>query len=220
MRKKNFITHLHLGTKRNYKKRMINNKVDCMKVAKKYGKEYWDGNRKYGYGGYKYIENYWRKTALKIIKTYKLNSKSKVLDVGCGKGFLLIEIKKIIPLIQLVGIDNSHYAIKNTKSSIKKNLRKYDARKKLPFKNKNFDLVISLGTLHNFGVQEISECIKEINRVGRNSYIMVESYRNDNELHNLQCWALTCKTFFDTKDWLWFLKRNKYEGDYEFIFFI
>ena len=219
MRKKNFITHLHLGTKRNYKKRMINNKVDCMKVAKKYGKEYWDGNRKYGYGGYKYIENYWRKTALKIIKTYKLNSKSKVLDVGCGKGFLLIEIKKIIPLIQLVGIDNSHYAIKNTKSSIKKNLRKYDARKKLPFKNKNFDLVISLGTLHNFGVQEISECIKEINRVGRNSYIMVESYRNDNELHNLQCWALTCKTFFDTKDWLWFLKRNKYEGDYEFIFF-
>ncbi len=219
MKKRNFITQLHIRTKRNYKNRMITNKVFCMKVAKNYGKDYWDGNRKYGYGGYKYIENYWKKTAIKIINTYKLKKNSSILDIGCGKGFLLFEIKKLIPKINIIGIDKSKYAIRNAKNEIKNNLRIFDATKKLPFKKNSFDLVLSLGTLHNFSLNNLSQCIKEINRVGKKSYIMVESYRNDQELFNLQCWALTCKTFLDVKDWLWFLKNNNYKGDFEFIFF-
>ena len=55
MKKKQFITNIHQSTKRNYLERMINKKVFCMKIAKKYGKDYWDGPRKYGYGGFKYI---------------------------------------------------------------------------------------------------------------------------------------------------------------------
>ena len=90
---RNFVSKLHLSTKRNYLERMINNKTHCMKIAKKYGKDYWDGKRKYGYGGYKYIPGKWKPIAKKIIKTYKLNSKSKILDVGCGKAYLLYEIK-------------------------------------------------------------------------------------------------------------------------------
>lgn len=217
--KKNFVTELHKKTKRDYKKRMMNNKVKCMRIAKKYSKDYWDGNRKFGYGGYRYIDGYWKKTALKIIKNYGLNEKSKVLDIGCGKGFLIFEIKKLIPSINILGIDYSKYAILNAKKEIKKNLRIFDARKKLPFKKKSFDLVISLGTLHNFSLKQLSSSIKEINRVGKKSYIMVESYRNDQELFNLQCWALTCKTFFHEKDWIWFLKKNNFIGDHEFIFF-
>lgn len=219
MKVKKFVTGLHLKTKRDYLKRVTNKKVQCMAIAKKYEKDYWDGDRKYGYGGYHYINNYWKKTAIKIIKTYKLNKNSKILDLGCGKGYLLFEIKKLIPSLSIFGLDISKYAIKNSKSEIKKYLNNFDARKKLPFIKKNFDLVISLGMLHNFSLKELSKCISEINRVGKKSYIMVESYRNNQELFNLQCWALTCKIFLDVNDWIWFLNKNKFKGDIEFIFF-
>ena len=79
-------------TKRNYLQRMLNSKVSCMIEAKKYEKNYWDGNRKYGYGGYKYIPGRLEPVAKKLIKKFKLNN-SKILDIGCGKGYLLFEIK-------------------------------------------------------------------------------------------------------------------------------
>ena len=67
---------------------MTNNKVDCMKIARRFDKEFWDGERKYGYGGYKYIEGRWKKVAKELISDYNLTNKSKILDVGCGKGYL------------------------------------------------------------------------------------------------------------------------------------
>ena len=136
---KSFVTPLHKRTKRNYLKRMINNKIYCTKIAKKYSKQYWDGNRKFGYGGYKYIPGRWRPVAEKLIKTYKLNSKSKILDVGCGKGFLLQEIKLLKPGIQVFGSDISRHAIKNSHKNIKKNIFFHDIKNKLPFKKKEFD---------------------------------------------------------------------------------
>ena len=118
---RNFVSKLHHSTKRNYLERMVNNKAHCMKIAKKYGKDYWDGKRKYGYGGYKYIPGKWKPIAKKIIKTYKLNSKSKILDVGCGKAYLLYEIKLLIPDISIVGFDVSRYGLSCAKKSIRKN---------------------------------------------------------------------------------------------------
>ena len=135
-KERKFINNLHKSTKRNYIERMQDNKSFCMSVAKKYGKDYWDGKRRFGYGGYKYIQGRWSSVAKKIISTYKLKSGSRILDVGCGKGFLLKEIYEINPEIQICGIDNSNYAIKNSHKDIKKFLFKYDARKKLPFKKK------------------------------------------------------------------------------------
>ena len=214
-----FITSLHKSTGRNYLDRMINKKVECMNVAKKYGYHYWDGDRKYGYGGYRYIPGRWKGVANKIIKKYRLNNKSKILDVGCGKAFLLYEIKKILPGIEVHGFDISRHAIKNSKSLIKKNLYKYDARKKFRYRKNYFDLVISLATLHNFEINHLFNCIKEIERVGKKKYIMVESYKNNKELFNLQCWALTCESFFSVNEWKWIFKHVGYSGDYEFIFF-
>ena len=214
-----FITSLHKSTGRNYLARMINKKVECMNVAKKYGYHYWDGDRKYGYGGYRYIPGRWKGVANKIIKKYRLNNKSKILDVGCGKAFLLYEIKKILPGIEVHGFDISRHAIKNSKSLIKKNLYKYDARKKFRYRKNYFDLVISLATLHNFEINHLFNCIKEIERVGKKKYIMVESYKNNKELFNLQCWALTCESFFSVNEWKWIFKHVGYSGDYEFIFF-
>lgn len=209
----------HNKTKRNYLYRMQDEKVNCMKVAKKYEKDYWDGKRRYGYGGYKYIPDRLTKVAKKIINKFKLNNNSKILDLGCGKGFLLFEIKKILPNIIISGLDISRHGIKCSPKSIKKNLRVYDARRPLPFKDKYFDLAISFGLFHNFEINELEKSILEFSRVSKKNYLMVESYKNDEELFNLQCWALTCNSFFSTKEWKWILKKFGYKGYYEFIFF-
>lgn len=216
---KKYIQNMHNSTNRNYIERMLGNKVGCMVEAKKYSKNYWDGDRKYGYGGYKFIPNYWKPLAKKLINDYRLSKKSKVLDIGCGKGYLLYELKKMIPEITIVGIDISNYAIKNSHPYIKKYLTKKDARKPLCFKNKFFDLSISLGTFHNFKNYELEIAIQEVSRISRNSYIMVESFKNDKELFNLQCWALTANTFLDNKEWSYLFKKLNYKGDYEFIYF-
>lgn len=216
---KKIITPLHVSTKRNYLDRMINNKVKCMTIAKKYSKNYWDGARKYGYGGYRYIPGRWSAVAKKLISIYKLNNQSKVLDVGCGKGFLLYELKKIIPKLNIEGFDISDYALKNSHKDVKNFLFKHAAQKKFPYKDKKFDLVISLGVIHNLLLPEIFFALKEIQRVGKKSYLMTESYNNNQELFNLQCWALTCESFLRPDEWKWLFKKTGYNGDYEFIYF-
>ena len=219
MNLKDFITYHHQSTKRDYIARMNNDKIHCMTVSKKYGKDYWDGDRKYGYGGYKYIPGLWKNIAEKIIKNYNLTNSSKLIDLGCGKAFLLHEIKILLPKINIIGIDISVYGISDATSEIKPYLKMFDARKPLPYQNNEFDLLISIGMLHNFRLPELKLAIYEINRISKNSYLMVESYRNERELFNLQCWALTAQSFLDEEEWIWLYKEYNYKGDYEFIYF-
>ena len=216
---KNFVTTLHQQTKRNYIERMNNEKVKCSKIAKKYEKEYWDGDRKFGYGGYKYVPGRWKAVAQGLISAYNLRSGSSVLDVGCGKGFLLYEMKSLLPDLKISGFDISKYGLEETKVEIKKDLFIHRAEETYPFEDKQFDLVISLGCLHNLKIFELEVALKEIERVGKQGYIMLESYRNEKELFNLQCWALTCESFFNQKEWMWIYKKLGYTGDYEFIYF-
>ena len=216
---KNFVSSLHKQTKRDYIKRMVNDKVNCSKVAKKYEKEYWDGDRKFGYGGYKYIPGRWKDVAQKLINTYNLKSGSSVLDVGCGKGFLLHEMKLLLPDLKITGFDISKHALAEANAEIKKDLFIHAAQKTYPFEDNQFDLVISLGCLHNLKIFELESALKEIERVGKQGYIMLESYRNEKELFNLQCWALTCESFFNQNEWIWIYEKFGYKGDYEFIYF-
>lgn len=215
----NYLKPNHNSTKRNYLERMNNSKVDCMIEAKKYGKNYWDGNRKFGYGGYKYIPGRWDKIAKKIIKKFKLNNNSKILDVGCGKGYLLFEIKKLLPKARIVGFDTSKFAIKDSKKEIKKNIFLQKAENKYPFRRKYFDLALSFACFHNLKINHLKCALMEITRVSKKTYIMVESYRNEKELFNLQCWALTCQSFFSKDEWEWIFKEYSYKGNYEFIYF-
>ena len=216
---KKYVNFRHSQSKRDYMKRVLSNKVHCMKIAKKYSKDYWDGHKKYGYGGYKYIEGYHTFLAKKLIRDYKLNSKSKILDIGCGKGYLVYELSKLLNSKKIYGCDISNYAIKNAKKEIKKNIFYHDARKKFSFKDKTYDLVFSNATLHNFKLGDCSSCLSEIERIGKNKYICVESFRNEFEQHNVQCWALTAETLIDKDAWKWMFKISGYKGDYEFIYF-
>tara|TARA_A100001011_G_scaffold145738_1_gene153877 strand:- start:444 stop:1109 length:666 start_codon:yes stop_codon:yes gene_type:complete len=215
----NFVTSLHQATSRDYLARMIDEKVHCMLKAKEYEKDYWDGNRRYGYGGYKYLPGRWKPVAESLIREYELDNDSSILDVGCGKAFLLHEIKLILPEIKISGFDISNHGLESAKDEIKKDLFIHKAQELYPFKDNEFDLVISLGCLHNLRLFELEVALKEIQRVGKNGYVMLESYRNELEQFNLQCWALTCESFFDKEEWIWLYKYFGYEGDYEFIYF-
>jgi ubiquinone/menaquinone biosynthesis C-methylase UbiE len=159
------------------------------------------------------------KLAKKLIKDYSLNESSKILDIGCGKGFLLYEIKRILKNSKLYGLDISKYAKKNAKVEIKNNIKIWDANNKLDFDSKFFDLVISINTLHNLKLKNLYKCLENIERVGKNKFICVESYRNEKEQFNLQCWALTAETLIDTSSWEWLFRKSGYTGDYEFIYF-
>ncbi len=215
----NIVTPLHKMTARKYIDRMVDEKVHCMLKAKEYEADYWDGDRRYGYGGYKYMEGRWKPVAEALIDTYNLSNDSKMLDVGCGKAYLLYEIKKLLPEIELAGFDISRHGLADAKEEIRDSLFLYRAQDRYPWGDDYFDLVISLGCLHNLRVFELETAVKEIQRVGKQKYVMLESYRNEEEQFNLQCWALTAESFFDTAEWIWLYNHFGYTGDYEFIYF-
>lgn len=214
----NIITPLHKKTSRDYIGRMMNEKVACMEVARRYGRDFWDGDRKYGYGGYKY-DGRWQVVAEALIERYGLADDAKILDVGCGKGFLLYEFKKLLPNATIAGFDISSYAVNNAKAEVKDSLFVHKAQDPFPFSDNHFDLVFSITTLHNLCIGELKSALQEMERVGENKYMATESYRSEEELFNLQCWALTCELFFRPEEWQWLFKEFGYTGDYEFIYF-
>ena len=215
----NIVTPLHKATKRDYLARMVDDKVTCMLKAKEYEADYWDGDRRFGYGGYKYLPGRWKPVAQALIDTYGLKAGSRVLDVGCGKAFLLYEMQLIEPGLELVGFDISKHGFASKLPDLKANLFRYRAQDRYPWGDKYFDLVISLGCLHNLRIFELQTALAEVERVGKNKYIMVESYRNELEMFNLECWALTAESLFDTAEWIWLYNHFGYKGDYEFIYF-
>ena len=215
----NYVTSLHQATPRKYIDRMVDEKVFCMLKAKEYEYDYWDGNRRFGYGGYKFLPGRWKPVAKALIQEYGLTNNSSILDVGCGKAFLLYEMKLILPDLKVTGFDISQHGLKEVKDAIRDDLFIQRAQDPYPFEDNNFDLVISLGCLHNLRLFELKDALGEIERVGKQGYVMLESYRNELEQFNLQCWALTCESFFDKEEWIWLYEHFGYTGDYEFIYF-
>jgi len=216
---RNFVTPLHKATERKYIDRMVDEKVHCMLKAKEYEGDYWDGDRRYGYGGYKYLPGRWKPVAEAMIETYGLKAGSRVLDIGCGKAYLLYEMQQIEPGIELYGFDISKHGLADVHPELNANLFNYRAQDAYPFGDDYFDLVLSLGCFHNLRIFELKTALAEMQRVGKQGYVMLESYRNELEQFNLQCWALTCESFFDTAEWIWLYKHFGYTGDYEFIYF-
>lgn len=213
------VTPLHTATRRDYLARMNDDKIACSVKAREFEADYWDGDRRFGYGGYRFIEGRWAPVAKALIDTYGLHAQSSVLDVGCGKGFLLYEMQKILPGLRIAGFDVSSHGLAHSHEAVRPHLFNHRAEDVYPFGDDHFDLVISLGALHNLRLYELETAVREIERVGRDKYIMVEGYRSVAELHNLECWALTAESIFHTSEWIWLYNRFGYTGDYEFIYF-
>lgn len=215
-----FIQSLHSSTKRDYVQRVVEfDKAECAEVASRFDKDYWDGPRQYGYGGYRY-DGRWLPVAQEMADHYGLKAGDSVLDVGCGKGYLLFELQRAVPGIEVRGLDVSRYAIENSKEEVREFLDVGNAAS-LPYDDNAFDFVVSLGTLHNLAISDLFTAVKEIERVGKrsNKYIMVESFRNEREKVNLLYWQLTCKSFYSVADWEWIYGQCGYTGDYGFIYF-
>ncbi|WP_320172155.1 class I SAM-dependent methyltransferase [Maridesulfovibrio sp.] len=213
----NLITPLHKSTSREYLPRMVDSKVECMLKAKEYEFDYWDGDRRFGYGGYSYRPGYWKPMAEGLIRQYGLQKGDRILDVGCGKAYLLYEL--FLLGMDVCGFDISKHGLGDAKEEIRDRLFYHRAENPFPFEDHEFDLVISVNSLHNLRVFDLKKALREMERVAANKYMCVESYRNEQELFNLQCWALTCESFFDKGEWEWVFDEFGYTGDYEFIYF-
>ncbi len=214
MREVQFVTPLHVSSQRNYLTRMNADKPHCMRVAKQWGADYWDGKRCFGYGGMKYDKR-WKPIAEAMGKHYGLKEESKILDIGCGKGFLLTEFEA-----NRFGLDISKYACKNTKNNYNE---MYEGNcTSLMWKDSFFNFTYSINVFHNLNYRDLKQAIREMVRVTKpdgNSYICVESYRNEEELTNLQAWQLTCLSYYNPADWKQILTDNGYNKDVEFIYF-
>ncbi len=183
-------------------------------IARQYGKEFFDGDRLYGYGGFSYMSRFWQPVIPDLQAHFGLNSKSTVLDVGCAKGFMLYDMQLAIPGIALSGLDISEYAIGHAKEEIKASLQVGNA-KKLPFADNSFDVVFSINTVHNLDREECAIALQEIMRVSKGkAFITVDAYRNDEEKQRMLEWALTAKTIMHVDEWKAFFEYVGYTGDY------
>ncbi len=201
-------------TKRNLKDAAINRTEYERLVARKFDKDFFDGDRKYGYGGYIYNPKYWSKVVQDFYNYYKLKENSKILDVGCGKGFMLYDFKLKYPNLILKGIDISKYAISNSILTPKDDLLVASCDQ-IPFPDNYFDLVISINTIHNLDLKGCAKSIKEICRVSnKHKFIIVDSYSDENEKKRIFTWNLTAKTIMHKTKWVEFFKKNNYDGDY------
>lgn len=201
-------------TKRNVDERGATKTEEDRAVARQFGKDFFDGDRRHGYGGFSYQARFWQPVIPTFQSHWDLTPSSSVLDVGCGKGFMLYDFQKLIPGITVKGVDISEYAIENAMPEMKPHLQVANATK-LPFANKSFDVVISINTVHNLERDELAVALQEIERVSRGkSYVTVDAYRTEEEKRRMYNWNLTARTIMSVDEWENFFQDVGYTGDY------
>jgi SAM-dependent methyltransferase len=210
---------LHASTERDYIARVIEREQSGVgTVPTDFGAEYWDGDRRFGYGGYTY-DGRWLPVATEIAAFYGLRAGDRVLEIGCGKGFLLYDLTRAVPGLEVTGLDLSAYAVEHSKEEIRPYLTVGDAAQ-LPYADASFDLVLSLTTLYLLPIASLFAALREIERVSRrDKYVMVESYRTEREKYNFLNWQLWAKSFYSVTDWEYVFRHVGYRGDYGFIFY-
>tara|TARA_Y100001934_G_C12386445_1_gene796346 strand:+ start:17470 stop:18126 length:657 start_codon:yes stop_codon:yes gene_type:complete len=207
------LLNTHPTAKRNYDKRAAEKTPEIIRLAKQFGKDFFDGDRKCGYGGYKY-DGRWKAVVERMRQYYNLPSNAAILDVGCGKGFMLHDFKEVMPNCSVAGIDVSEYALEHSMPSVKPFLKVASAEP-LPYPDNSFDLVVSINSIHNLPLEACKKSLQEIERVSKGkSYITVDAWRNDLERENLLKWVLTAETYMHVNDWKKLFSNIGFTGDY------
>jgi ubiquinone/menaquinone biosynthesis C-methylase UbiE len=203
----------HPKTVRDYDQRAAEKTPEIVRLAKQFGKDFFDGDRKCGYGGYKY-DGRWKSVVRRMRDFYKLPDRAAILDVGCGKGFMLHDFKEFMPACTVAGVDVSEYAIANAMPDMKPFL-KIASAEKLPYPDKSFDLVVSINSIHNLPLERLKTALREVMRVTRaHAYITVDAWRNEKEKEQLFKWVLTAETMMHVDDWKKLFAEVGYTGDY------
>jgi ubiquinone/menaquinone biosynthesis C-methylase UbiE len=183
-------------------------------IAKQFGREYYDGDRMYGYGGYSYQERFWKDTVRRFRDHYRLAENARILDVGCAKGFMMYDFKKLMPHAHIEGLDISSYAKENAIEEMKPFIHTGNA-KDLPFKDNSFDLVICINTIHNLKREDCKQALRELQRVsGGKCFLTVDAWRNEKEHQSMLKWNLTAETYMHADDWKKLFAEAGYKGDY------
>lgn len=194
--------------------RSITVTIEDRLLARQFGKEYFDGTRNQGYGGYNYHPRFWQPVVRKMHEYYNLTADSKILDIGCGKGFLIHDFKEIIPDIEVCGVDISQYAIGKALKDVKPFIQLGNA-KQLPFADKTFDLVLAINTIHNLPLEDCFTALQEIERVSsKNKFIVNDAWKTETDRQKLLKWNLTAMTILSTEDWKELFRLANYTGDF------
>lgn len=201
-------------TKRNVEERGAEKTAEDRAIARQFGREFFDGDRKHGYGGFRYMPRFWQPVIPTFRDHWNLTAESSVLDVGCAKGFMMHDLAEAIPGITVEGVDISSYAIENAMETMRGHVQVADARA-LPFEDNSFDIVISINTIHNLDRADCGQALREIERVSRRgAFVTVDAYRNDDEKVRMEQWNLTAKTIMHVDEWIAFFDEVGYSGDY------
>ena len=201
-------------TKRDISGRLNSKTKQDRLIAMKFGKEFFDGSRNHGYGGFSYNSKYWKNVVSDFKNHWNLKPGDKLLDIGCAKGFMLYDFKLLMPNLNVFGVDVSEYAIQNAKEEVREFCQVANATS-LPFDDNSIDYSISITTLHNLDEKDLIKSLLEIERVTlKGSFITLDAYRNDEEKERMEAWNLTAKTIMSVKDWKKFFKIQNYSGEY------
>ena len=183
-------------------------------LSKQFGRDYFDGDRRHGYGGYTYHPRFWQPTVRRFRDHYQLAEDSRILDVGCAKGFMLRDVHELMPKATIAGIDCSDYAIQHADDTVKPFVRVGTAAA-LPYPDRAFDLVVSINTIHNLPLEACKQALREIQRVTRaHAVITVDAWRTEHERKLQQQWILTAETYRHVDDWKRLFAEVGYTGDY------
>ncbi len=201
-------------TKRNLDERQEQKTEEDRATARRFDRDFFDGDRRTGYGGFHYHPRFWQPVVPTFREFYGLTGDHSLLDVGCAKGFMLKDFAEAIPGLTVSGIDVSEYAVENAVEGMEDHLQVADARE-LPFEDDSFDLVVSINTLHNFDRSGVVTALSEVQRVSRKwSFVVLDAYRNEEERRRIEAWNLTALTVLSTEGWVKVFDEAGYEGDY------
>jgi SAM-dependent methyltransferase len=183
-------------------------------IARQFDFQYYDGERLYGYGGYNYHPRFWTDTVGRFREYYDLKADAKLLDVGCAKGFMMHDFKRLMPELEIKGLDISEYAMEHAKEEARPYMEVGNA-KDLPYEDNSYDLVICINTVHNLPLKECKQAIREVERVSRGkSFITMDAWRTEEERERLMKWNLTALTYMHVDDWKQLFEDVGYTGDY------